>query len=504
MDKTIRYAPIMIFNKKLLLVTIVLFLSFVANAQMPFVPLSFNSDSSEIAYEFCESISSKKYLFIGNKVDKDSSVFVFLTDNYGNVIKKRFLDSNKQIGISTAFVNNDNSFSLFGLSYPSKDTFTRLYFCRVDSNLNIIAQNEKVIINRQFSPYTFPLLFSVKKGDNVYSILKYGIKETDTSTTYYSKWIKQKINSDTVFTKAAADKLSPNGTIYAALKPNELFFSNGYIIKVDTNFEFVDSMLALQKNPGMPSTTNDTVLFNGINVDLLEINEDIILAGTKLFHLGPFRPSLGLMKYNMTTKRLVSINSFPFYPSLVDDYSFTTTFNTIGNHFNNIYYASTLHNSAYTVNKLAVAKHDTSGKCQWLRYIETGENIQTISLFGTSDSGLMLLAIINKYSPVSNTDMFIIKLNENGFPLSIINVSEQLRTGIVLYPNPATNTISFKGAATGSQVLLYNMLGQLLLQEKIVQDEEAISVSQLPTGTYSYTINDADGHKISSGKWIKQ
>lgn len=85
--------------------------------------------------------------------------------------------------------------------------------------------------------------------------------------------------------------------------------------------------------------------------------------------------------------------------------------------------------------------------------------------------------------------------------LSVANAS---KNDFVVYPNPATDSISVTladGFKTGN-VILYTVLGQKVLEEKIISQASIISMKSLIKGTYLYKIESNGFSK--SGKIVKQ
>lgn len=85
--------------------------------------------------------------------------------------------------------------------------------------------------------------------------------------------------------------------------------------------------------------------------------------------------------------------------------------------------------------------------------------------------------------------------------LSVANAS---KNDFVVYPNPATDSISVtlaEGFKTGN-VILYTVLGQKVLEEKIISQASIISMKSLIKGTYLYKIESNGFSK--SGKIVKQ
>ena len=79
------------------------------------------------------------------------------------------------------------------------------------------------------------------------------------------------------------------------------------------------------------------------------------------------------------------------------------------------------------------------------------------------------------------------------------NLSKEdfLVTGFTIYPNPTTNFLNFKSAVQVEKILIYNMLGQLVQQEKVNALEGTISIENLAQGTYIVKVNDvAKGYTV--------
>lgn len=66
-----------------------------------------------------------------------------------------------------------------------------------------------------------------------------------------------------------------------------------------------------------------------------------------------------------------------------------------------------------------------------------------------------------------------------------------------IYPNPTTSILNFKSAVQVEKILIYNMLGQLVQEEKVNALEGAINIEKLAQGTYLVKVNDiAKGYTI--------
>jgi hypothetical protein len=68
---------------------------------------------------------------------------------------------------------------------------------------------------------------------------------------------------------------------------------------------------------------------------------------------------------------------------------------------------------------------------------------------------------------------------------------------VTIYPNPTTTLLNFKSAVQVEKILIYNMLGQLVQQEKVNALEGTINIEKLAQGNYLVKVNDiAKGYTI--------
>lgn len=69
--------------------------------------------------------------------------------------------------------------------------------------------------------------------------------------------------------------------------------------------------------------------------------------------------------------------------------------------------------------------------------------------------------------------------------------------GFIIYPNPTSSILNFKSLVAVEKIAIYNMLGQLVQQEKVNALDGAINIEKLAQGTYLVKINDiAKGYTI--------
>jgi len=80
------------------------------------------------------------------------------------------------------------------------------------------------------------------------------------------------------------------------------------------------------------------------------------------------------------------------------------------------------------------------------------------------------------------TNLYNASLSTEDFAINTIDI----------YPNPTKSVLNFKSSIQVEKILIYNMLGQLVQQEKVNALEGAINIEKLAQGTYLVKVNDID------------
>lgn len=87
--------------------------------------------------------------------------------------------------------------------------------------------------------------------------------------------------------------------------------------------------------------------------------------------------------------------------------------------------------------------------------------------------------------------------------VTLFSIDEFALTGVKMYPNPATSTISVElQNAAPHQISVFNSFGQKLMDEVSSQTKTALSISNLPIGVYFVEV--VQGNKVFRQKIVKQ
>ena len=85
---------------------------------------------------------------------------------------------------------------------------------------------------------------------------------------------------------------------------------------------------------------------------------------------------------------------------------------------------------------------------------------------------------------------------------NLTSVSEILENDVLIYPNPTYNTVFFKKSTSNiTQIEMFDLQGKLVLKTQL-SNQNSVSLSDLPSGVYIYTITT--DNQVFSGKIIKR
>ncbi|MDI9320316.1 MAG: T9SS type A sorting domain-containing protein [Phycisphaerales bacterium] len=510
-------------------------------AQTLFVPSSFNTSQDEDAYAVDE-LPNNEYFFAARQGRKTASIsgdlFLFITNKNGNVLRSKNIlkaSGGKSYFANAAFYNSvDNKAIILGVVYDSvtnvgQDIFTII----VDTNLNLLS---KKIYHLRNGALNLETCTFCRSSNSIYGFITYLNDSGTTSVVEMtSKLLKFNMNGDTIVTRLMDSSFfHTNQFVYPIcidLKPSvnnkycwlasSLTFSNipkaisvpygdGYVLKIDTNFNLIDSFYI----SSVGSYYDSSGIYRDTTTDFIR---EVIETSENNIIIGPFLDirnellsmeydGFGISKFNTLTRSVVHNCVNP------KDFSKITTLVNAQNHsvtgrYQNIFTIGS--GGGFPIDSkndyFAVTCYDTSAQVKWHHYFGGDAYYNASNIYACNDGAVMVMAVRYDHNPDFQRDYYIFKLDSaTGYPTSIVNVSEQLRSGIVVYPNPAQDVLHIKGAIRGSSITLYDMLGKAILTETMHSSNDwVVPISQLPTGNYLYKIADQQGLQLSSGKWIK-
>jgi hypothetical protein len=118
------------------------------------------------------------------------------------------------------------------------------------------------------------------------------------------------------------------------------------------------------------------------------------------------------------------------------------------------------------------------------------------------------LLIDTFYTCIANYDYTFICLKKNNEPVygdlcNLVNLKEFYKNPISICPNPTSNFLTINNIQEDNfKILIFNSIGNKLLEKEISSNYNSISVQELAFGIYYYMIL-IDGKVIQNGKFIK-
>ena len=86
----------------------------------------------------------------------------------------------------------------------------------------------------------------------------------------------------------------------------------------------------------------------------------------------------------------------------------------------------------------------------------------------------------------------------------IVGINEIGKENINVFPNPATNSITFNtGMYKDFNVTIFNAIGQTVLQKQLATSNTTLNIQSFQQGMYYYTLISDKG-KVISGKFVKE
>jgi hypothetical protein len=86
-----------------------------------------------------------------------------------------------------------------------------------------------------------------------------------------------------------------------------------------------------------------------------------------------------------------------------------------------------------------------------------------------------------------------------------LSINDDSKSDLLIYPNPVVDqlTISLQNTTTEvNKLIIYNSLGQLVLENQFTQNEISIPVSHLANGVYFLRVDHGDG--VEQVKFVKR
>lgn len=154
-------------------------------------------------------------------------------------------------------------------------------------------------------------------------------------------------------------------------------------------------------------------------------------------------------------------------------------------------------------NHIAIARMDQNLNLISEKYVGGDANYASASVVASPDGGVLLTCTRYDYlTQYNERDVYILKLDSSDFTVGNIEHKTPNILNAIVYPNPGSDVINIRTSLKNTHFELYDLQGQLVLEEQINNLITPINVQQLPPGVYAWKILD-ETTVHETGKWIK-
>jgi hypothetical protein len=382
-------------------------------------------------------------------------------------------------------------------SVAGNDTYSRIEFLGLDSDLNIIYQKPFAYQkNYIVTPWQFFL-----RGDSILYLMCNNSKiNNEPGLDMYYSVIKYHLPFERI-----SNYEQSNFSIGLDLYFNELKK------QLNAYYGISNSIAILDEDLNYISNWENNNYFPSY-VDLTGIDDsNYLLVGGTSNHINT-NLLIGCIRYNSND---VSTDSL-FYTPSTDTNFYSGARQSTAISGNSIFFCGIYNVHAwpfpynYNPSWISVTKTDMNLNIISSHFYGGDAQYCPYSIIPTADGG----CFINGYSydylnnlPIGEyeLDIFALKVNSDGLLTGLPEHPEVKAHDAILYPNPGSEYAIIQSGPqiTGAQFTLFNMQGLPVITEKIQNTQIRINTTDLPKGFFTWQI-EYQNKLIESGKWVKE
>jgi hypothetical protein len=132
-----------------------------------------------------------------------------------------------------------------------------------------------------------------------------------------------------------------------------------------------------------------------------------------------------------------------------------------------------------------------------------GSDVDWFGIYPTPDGGCVITG--SHFWRHQWGDPFVLKISPTDFPTAIRKPPLLKRETLSAYPNPVVSHLSFKGLKSTSSYIIevHGVDGKLILKHRLENGVDNISLTQIPSGLYFYSIINEQNNHTERGKFFK-
>ena len=186
---------------------------------------------------------------------------------------------------------------------------------------------------------------------------------------------------------------------------------------------------------------------------------------------------------------------------------------------NKIYYTRTTgdlgFNASFFDSRMFISQFDSTLKLKWTKMIgelsDTDMIVVPYNILATTDGGCMAFARkkVRYFNDpyfvqfkVPEYDIVVYKLNSTGTITGIKEINfTNSQNPIIIYPNPANESITISGLTEITKFRLFDVLGKVIMEKDVSFTDTAIELNNISSGLYFYSLSNQK-QVLKSGKII--
>lgn len=371
-----------------------------------------------------------------------------------------------------------------------------LLVCLIDSTLNEIT-------SREFSlgPYNYLYAKSLLDHDNNV-IINGTLSDTITFNNLYPYVYKISVDLDSIQLKIF-DKQA-----WGIFDMMEKSNHDGYYYFLNPNFKLKyqgPTVLVLDDSLNVVKTEHVTRAVENYNTARWITNFTFILSGEYFDLNANGKVNLGVVVVDtiMTEKYFNHFgeDTITNFPGLRRNLDFITPSQIYIGGTTNFGYATVFMNqdSWFFLNKV-----DSTLSLSWQKlYGKPGFYYTLWGILASDDGGCLMYGTRYNYSANNmKREIYIIKVDKDGFALSINDNRSKASEPVIIYPNPGHDEISIQTDIKNALLVLTDNLGREICRMKLMSKRTILSTNTLESGLYLYQVIK-QGEVVHTGKWIK-
>ncbi|MFN4931137.1 MAG: T9SS type A sorting domain-containing protein, partial [Bacteroidota bacterium] len=344
----------------------------------------------------------------------------------------------------------------------------------------------------------------------------YDIKIRSNGTIYLATagGVWKSINNGTSYTQSY-NGLPQTGTI-PVYRVNDLFISGTF--PNDTLFAATDNGIYFSNDDAQTFTLCAGT--SGAKMQqFLKYQNVLYCAGTKIFRRGNSNSwsqfttfvNTGVLGFAATDGYLfVSVANSPLKYAPINGLSnFTNIITGTGNFAYSVAAYDTLvfyfsNNGVFKLNTTLLGNASQSDLVQIADNLPYYNNPGNIRQYKYLDNGFGMAIHYGKlWLGTKGMSTFYRSLNDFGYSLTVGGQDNMRQEQGVVYPNPSNDKITMTNFTIGSNLTIYNSVGQLVLNMTYT-NSNIVDLNKLNAGLYTYSITDNKQNVIDNGKFIKE